>query len=248
MSAPRAPRRTTAMAIALALGLALGLGACSEALRFEPETPGLHTVRKGDTLYSIALRYDADWREVARWNGLAAPYTIEVGQQLKVMPPTSTTVAAGGKPGRTSAGGAVGARAAPRPPTPAMPPPTTRFAWAWPAEGRVVAQFRPGLATAKGIDIAGERGAEVRAAFDGKVVYVGSGLVGYGKVIIVKHDDRYLSAYAHNERFLVEEGATVKRGQAIAAMGLGPGQRALLHFEVRLDGRAIDPLPLLPKR
>jgi lipoprotein NlpD len=239
-------------AAALALGLALVAG-CVGALRFEPETPGLHTVRKGDTLYSIALRYDADWREVARWNGIGAPYTIEVGQQLivdeaRLTPATAAAnapgVTAGGKPAPTPPG----TRPKPRPKPPAQPPPTTRYAWTWPADGAIVARFRPGVATAKGIDIAGSRGAEVRAAFDGKVVYVGSGLVGYGKVIIVKHDDRYLSAYAHNDRFLVEEGATVKRGQAIAAMGLGPGQRALLHFEVRLDGRAIDPLPLLPKR
>lgn len=243
---------TMMRATLLMLGLAL-LAGCSGALRFEPETPGLHTVRKGDTLYSIAVRYDADWREVARWNGIAAPYTIEVGQQLivdesRLTPATVAAnapgVAGGGKPTPTPPG----TRPKPRPRPPAQPPPNTKYAWAWPAEGVVVARFRPGVATAKGIDIAGERGAEVRAAFDGKVVYVGSGLVGYGKVVIVKHDDRYLSAYAHNDRFLVEEGATVKRGQPIAAMGLGSGKRAMLHFEVRLDGRAIDPLPLLPKR
>lgn len=227
-----------------ALLLAAALAGCAGATRFEPATPGVHVVRKGDTLYSIALRYDADWREIARWNGIRAPYTIAIGQQLKVAPPGGAAeVASGGKP--TTAGGGA-PRPAPRPAP--QPPPTTKYAWTWPAEGKLVATFTPGVPTAKGIDIAGERGAPVRAAFDGKVVYVGSGLVGYGKVIIVKHDDRYLSAYAHNDRFLVEEGAAVKRGQAIAAMGLGPGQRALLHFEVRLDGRAVDPMPLLPKR
>jgi len=102
--------------------------------------------------------------------------------------------------------------------------------------------------TGKGIDIAGKYGDDVRAASDGRIVYVGSGLVGYGKVIIVKHDDRYLSAYAHNDEYLVREGEAVKRGQRIATMGLGPGQRPMLHFEIRLDGRAIDPQRLLPKR
>ena len=239
---PGPARRRAWPALLVAAALAV-LAGCSGAVRFEPETPGVHVVRRGDTLYSIALRYDQDWREVARWNGIGAPYTIAVGQQLKVAPPAAT---AGGKPSPTTKGGTGGGKPAPRPAP--QPPPTTKYAWAWPAEGRVVATFKPGVATAKGIDIAGERGAEVRAAFDGKVVYVGSGLVGYGKVIIVKHDDRYLSAYAHNDRFLVEEGAAVKRGQPIAAMGVGPGQRPLLHFEVRLDGRAIDPMPLLPKR
>lgn len=228
--------------------LALTLGGCSSAVRFEDDPPGTHTVRKGDTLYSIALRHDADWREVARWNDIDAPYTLAVGQRLVVDEKRAVASTVGtppaGKPRLTTPGTVGAPRPAPKP----APPPTSKYAWAWPAAGKVVAQFRPGQATAKGIDIAGQRGDEVRAAFDGKVVYVGSGLVGYGKVIIVKHDDRYLSAYAHNERFLVEEGASVKRGQAIAAMGLGPGQRALLHFEIRLDGRAIDPLPLLPKR
>jgi len=251
MAATRPARRGTALGLVLAAALALG--GCGAALRFEPQAPGVHTVRKGDTLYSIAMRYDQDWREVARWNGIAPPYTIEVGQALivdeaQVTPATTAAnapgVVVGGKPSPT----APGARPLPRPKPPPQPPPTSRYAWDWPARGPVIARFRPGIATAKGIDIAGERGDEVRAAFDGKVVYVGSGLVGYGRVIIVKHDDRYLSAYAHNDRFLVEEGATVKRGQAIAAMGLGPGQRPMLHFEVRLDGRAIDPLPLLPKR
>jgi lipoprotein NlpD len=112
----------------------------------------------------------------------------------------------------------------------------------------VVAGFDAASPTGKGVDIVGERGADVRAAADGRVVYVGSGLVGYGRVIIVKHDDRYLSAYARNDDFLVAEGATVKRGQRIATMGLGPGQRPMLHFEIRLDGRAVDPQRLLPKR
>lgn len=245
-----AGRWRVAFRLAGAALVIVAVAGCSGAVRFEPETPGRHTVRKGDTLYSIAVRYDADWREVARWNGIAAPYTIEVGQQLivdesKVAPPSTSGTSAGSR-GTGKGGKGAAPRPAPRPP--ALPPPTTKFAWAWPAEGRVVATFKPGVATAKGIDIAGERGSEVRAALDGRVVYVGSGLVGYGKVIIVKHDDRYLSAYAHNDRFLVEEGASVKRGQAIATMGIGSGQRPLLHFEVRLDGRAIDPMPLLPKR
>ena len=126
--------------------------------------------------------------------------------------------------------------------------PPAKLAWSWPADGRVTAAFNAAKPTGKGLDIAGTHGGDVRAAADGRVVYVGSGLVGYGKVIIVKHDDRHLSAYAHNEGFLVREGEAVRRGQRIATIGLGPGQRPMLHFEIRLDGRAIDPQRLLPKR
>lgn len=232
------------IALTLALTLASALGACSSAVRFDADPPGSHTVRRGDTLHSIAFRNELDWRELARWNGIATPYTIAVGQQLKLTPPSAMRT----PPARQGPAPRPGKQAtAPTRPAP-LPPPTHRPAWSWPTGGTLVARFQPGSATARGIDLGGARGDEVRAAADGKVVYVGSGLVGYGKVIIVKHDDRYLSAYAHNDRFLVEEGATVKRGQQIAAMGLGPGQRALLHFEIRLDGRAIDPLLLLPKR
>ena len=222
--------------------LVCALEACSGAVRFAEDRPGFHTVRRGDTLYSIAFRNELDWRALARWNAIGAPYTLEIGRELRLTPPAATRTPPAKQGPASRAHPPSASRPAP------LPPPTVRLAWGWPAQGTLVARFKPGSATARGIDLAGVRGDAVRAASDGRVVYVGSGLVGYGKVIIVKHDDRYLSAYAHNDRFLVEEGATVKRGQQIAAMGLGPGQRALLHFEVRLDGRAIDPLPLLPKR
>jgi lipoprotein NlpD len=224
---------------ALLLVLVAGLAACAGAVRFEPETPGIHTVRKGDTLYSIAFRNELNWRELADWNDIDAPYRIEIGQKLRLTKPLNITTVP--PPG-----------SAPRPPPKARPPlpsgPPSKLAWAWPADGRVAAAFNPAKPTGKGIDISGTYGADVRAASDGRVVYVGSGLVGYGKVIIVKHDDRHLSAYAHNDDYLVREGEAVKRGQRIATMGLGPGQRPMLHFEIRLDGRAIDPQRLLPKR
>lgn len=222
----------------LAIPLAAALAACSSAVRFPPETPGYHTVRKGDTLYSIAFRNELNWRELADWNRIDPPYTISVGQQLRLTRPVSVVT--------VPPKGSTAPRPAPRPPLPSGPP--SKLGWAWPAEGRIAAPFSYANPTGKGIDIAGTLGAEVRAASDGRVVYVGSGLVGYGKVIIVKHDDRYLSAYAHNDDFLVREGEAVKRGQKIATMGLGPKQRPILHFEIRLDGRAVDPQPLLPKR
>lgn len=207
------------------------LAACSSAVRFEPETPGMHTVRKGDTLYSIAFRNELNWRELADWNRIDPPYRIDVGQKLRLSAPLNITT--------VPPKGSTVPRATPRPPLPSGPP--SKLAWGWPADGRAAVG-------GKGIDIGGKYGDEVRAAGDGRVVYVGSGLVGYGKVIIVKHDDRYLSAYAHNDDYLVREGEAVKRGQRIAKMGLGPGQRPMLHFEIRLDGRAVDPQRLLPKR
>ncbi len=225
----------------LLAAIVLALGACSGAVRFEPDTPGFHTVRKSDTLYSIAFRNELNWRELADWNDIDPPYTIEVGQKLRLTPPLNITTVPPPKSGT-----AAKPRPKPRPPLPSGPP--SKFAWTWPADGRVAANFNAANPTGKGVDIAGTYGNEVRAAADGRVVYVGSGLVGYGKVIIVKHDDRYLSAYAHNDDFLVREGEAVKRGQRIATMGLGPGQRPMLHFEIRLDGRAVDPQRLLPKR
>lgn len=230
--------RRRPLALVFCVAIIAVLAGCSGAVRFEPEVPGFHTVRKSDTLYSIAFRNELNWRELADWNEIDAPYTIEVGRKLRLTPPLTITTVPPPKAGG-AATTAQRPRPAPRPPLPSGPP--SKVAWAWPAEGRIA----PG---GKGIDITGAYGNEVRAAAEGRVVYVGSGLVGYGKVIIVKHDDRYLSAYAHNDDFLVREGEAVKRGQRIATMGLGPGQRPMLHFEIRLDGRAVDPQRLLPKR
>ncbi len=222
------------LTLAFCAATVAGLAACSSAVRFEPETPGFHTVRKSDTLYSIAFRNELNWRELADWNDIDPPYTIEIGQKLRLTPPLNITTVPLPKSGT-----AAKPRPKPRPPLPSGPP--SKVAWAWPADGRATVG-------GKGVDVAGAYGNEVRAAAEGRVVYVGSGLVGYGKVIIVKHDDRYLSAYAHNDDFLVREGEAVKRGQRIATMGMGPGQRPMLHFEIRLDGRAVDPQRLLPKR
>jgi lipoprotein NlpD len=226
----------------LVFALVALLAACAGAVRFQPETPGYYTVRKSDTLYSIAFRNELNWRELAYWNDIDPPYTLTIGQQLRLTSPATgpQVVAAPG-----AAPPPPGKKRAP-PPLPSGPP--SKLGWGWPADGRITAVFNAANPTGKGVDIAGTFGADVRAASDGRVVYVGSGLVGYGKVIIVKHDDRYLSAYAHNDDFLVHEGEAVKRGQRIAMMGLGPGQRPMLHFEIRLDGRAIDPQRLLPAR
>ncbi|WP_090203798.1 peptidoglycan DD-metalloendopeptidase family protein [Ectothiorhodospira magna] len=142
-----------------------------------------------------------------------------------------------------------------RPAPPPAPPPRTSppaatgtLTWQWPTEGQVIRRFEPQGTGKKGIAIAGQRGQPVRAAAPGRVVYSGSGLVGYGKLIIVKHDDSYLSAYGHNEKILVNEGATVSAGQRIALLGDTGTDRPMLHFEIRRDGKPVDPLRYMPRR
>lgn len=222
----------------IVIGLLLVLSGCSgPAVRLAPED-GVHVVRRGETLYSIAMSYDMDWREVAARNGIPPPYTIYVGQRLFL---TGKAV-----PQERASGPAPQATAKARKKA-ASPPPVGKIAWTWPTEGRVVSTFVQGHATRKGIDIAGELGQPVRAAADGEVVYSGSGLAGYGKLIILKHDERFLSAYAYNQALLVSEGQAVQSGQVIARMGQAEVGKPMLHFEIRLDGNPIDPLRQLPQ-
>jgi len=220
-----------------------------------------HLVRRGDTLYSIAWRYGIDYRQLAGWNAIRQPYTIYPGQKLRLSkPPTTASMS---KAPRTSTG-----TAAKKPNVSTRKTTTSKKSasssrskkstssaakagnapvkgWQWPAKGKVVTSFsRSG---GKGIDIAGKLGQMVVAASAGRVVYSGSGLIGYGQLIIVKHNKRYLSAYAHNNKILVKEGDTVTGGQRIAEMGRSGSNRAMLHFEIRKDGKPIDPLRFLPK-
>jgi lipoprotein NlpD len=213
---------------------------------------GAHVVREGDTLYGIAWRYGLDFREIARWNRIGPPYVVHPGQQVRLQgpavrreaaPEVSTAARRPGPPApdrdRRTAGAApaaVGAAAS----DDARGP----VGWTWPARGRIVRRFAE--EGSKGLDIAASLGAPVRAAAPGRVVYSGSGLVGYGKLIIVKHNNSYLSAYAHNDRLLVEEGESVSGGQHIAQMGHTGTQEVKLHFEIRRDGQPVDPLDYLP--
>ncbi len=195
------------------------------------ERPGVYVVRRGDTLYSIAWRYDLDYRAVAAWNGIRRPYRIFPGERLRLTAPARRR----SRPARRAGAPpppAANARRAPR--------------WRWPTAGRVVGAF--GAGGAGGIDVRGRLGQPVDAAAAGRVVYAGSGLPGYGKLIIIKHNDNYLSAYGYNRRLLVGEGQRVRAGQPIAEMGAVGGQGPLLHFEIRRDGRPVDPLRLLPRR
>ncbi|WP_408004311.1 peptidoglycan DD-metalloendopeptidase family protein [Zestomonas carbonaria] len=228
-----------------------------------PVTSGQYVVQRGDTLYSIAFRYGWDWKALAARNNIASPYTIRVGQVIRFdgRPPATgnvarTTPAPAAKPAAPVAP-ATPARptaAAPAPPaaTPAQTPiqPVARSAsgWAWPANGPLIARFSSNGSLNKGIDIAGELGQPVLAASDGSVVYAGSGLRGYGELVIIKHSDTYVSAYGHNRRLLVREGQQVKAGQTIAEMGSTGADRVKLHFEIRRQGKPVDPLQYLPKR
>ncbi len=217
---------------ALIVSLVLLLGGCSgSSIRDFPEA-GVHVVQRGDTLYSIATSYGLDWKALAQHNRLAPPYTLHVGQRLRL--------------GGEAVGRVATTRDAPGESPSSVSP--SAIGWRWPTEGRVVNTFRSGHAIRKGIDIAGAIGQPVHAAAAGEVAYSGSGLPGYGKLIILKHDARYLSAYAYNHELLVSEGQRVQSGQVIARMGQAEVGKPMLHFEIRLDGDPVDPLRYLPRR
>lgn len=250
-----------------------------------------HTVKRGETLYSIALEHGQSYRDVAAWNNIDNPNVIRVGQQLRITPPEGAVVV---KPiadpavvevrpitgaGAASAGAmstdtfkrepkggkqpyseqamaaiqrpdeprtqppTVQARAEPRP---AEPPAGGELNWIWPSGGRVLAAFVEG--NSKGVDIEGRIGEPVLAAEAGKVTYAGSGIRGYGNLLIIQHAGGLSSVYAHNSKLLAREGQQVARGQKIAELGNSDTDQAKLHFEIRRQGKPLDPLKLLPQR
>lgn len=231
--------------------------------------PGYYAVKPGDTLIRIGLENGQSHKDIARWNALENPNKIEVGQILRVVPPTGPDALAVTKP--VTSGNVtttpIGTPSVPVPvpvpaktastpapaasaPVAAAPAPAATgdddLAWIWPGKGAVVAEFDE--AKNKGLDIAGTAGESVLAAADGKVVYAGAGLRGYGNLIILKHNNTYLTAYAHNQALLVKEDQTVKRGQKIAEMGNSDADRVKLHFEIRRQGKPVDPLKYLPAK
>ncbi len=265
----------------------------------QPTGPGYYTVKRGDTLYRIAMEHGQDYRDIAAWNNVTNPGAIKEGQVLRVIPP----VAAGGDNGGAvvaspiGVGGGIETRPldapvaavpdnglkreprvgkepysdeayarlsrpadAPRPVEPrveakpeaaAQPAPAAvsgpdDVPWIWPSAGKVVAPFSE--AGNKGFDFAGKAGDPVIAAGEGKVVYAGTGLRGYGELVIIKHNATFLSAYAHNRKILVKEGQQVSRGQKIAEMGSTDADSVKLHFEIRKQGKPVDPAQYLPKR
>lgn len=239
------------------------LAACAELTRWDPEAgtrpavppSGVYVVQRGDTLFQIAFRHRLDWRDVAAWNRLGDGHRIYPGQQIRLTPPPGAAARTATPPPRTP----TTAPPAPRPeagrpassaptPAPARAAAAAPPAWIWPAGGAVVWRFGESRRNPTGIGIGGRDGAEVRAAADGQVVYSGSGLIGYGQLIILKHNDSYLSAYGYNQALKVSEGERVRSGQVIALMGRGPADQPLLHFEIRVDGKPVDPARFLPSR
>jgi len=223
---------------------------------YGPAPDGYYRIRQGDTLHKVASRHRVSYETLARWNELSPPYRIYAGKLLLVESPggegrsgksrgtrtAKTTSKSGGKGAstvKTSTATSKGVKSS-----------TAKAAsglnWRWPLGGKVVQKYRSGDRTRQGIRIAGRPGQKVLAAEGGTVVYSGSGLKGYGNLIIVKHNNKYLSAYGFNQRLLVNEGVRVKRGQGVAEVGQAAGGEYRLHFEIRRNGTAVDPLKYLP--
>lgn len=231
-----------------------------------PVTNGQYLVRRGDTLYSIAFRYGWDWKALAAHNNIDAPYTIRPGQTIrfdgktgsqssvaKNTPPVAPVVASKASstpPATTKTESVKAAKNSSQSTSSAVSPAPVRGTegWVWPTNGSLIGRFASNGSLNKGIDIAGQLGQPVLAASSGTVVYAGSGLRGYGELVIIKHSDTYVSAYGHNRRLLVQEGQQVKVGQSIAEMGSTGTDRVKLHFEIRRQGKPVDPLQYLPPR
>ena len=212
-----------------------------------------YRVQRGDTLYAIAWQKGVDYRLIASWNGIRPPYRIYAGQVLRLKPPVASRVPPSGSAYKAKPAPRVRPASKPtsRPaPSPAKKKPVVRkkLTWRWPVQGRIVSSFKSGDPLRKGIKIAGRTGKAILAAEGGKVVYSGSGLIGYGRLIIVKHNDNYLSAYGHNRKILVKEGDQVTKGKKIAEMGTANDGKPMLHFEIRREGKPVDPERLLPRK
>lgn len=268
----RAPRVRLGVVLAAAL---LTVATFAVAQEFRGGHPDTYVVKRGDTLIRIALDHGQDWRDIAQWNNLEDPNQIRPGQVLRVTRPGSTTPKPADtgvaqvtpvpapsqsttRPLGTPAPAPTPAPATPATPAPSTPPATPapapsrtepaseRVEWGWPASGKIIENFHE--TRNKGLDIAGNVGDPVLAAADGKVVYSGSGLRGYGQLIIIKHNNTFLSAYAHNRAMLVKEGQAVRRGQKIAELGSTDAESPRVHFEIRRQGRPVDPIDYLPSR
>jgi len=222
--------------------------------------PGYYAVRPGDTVRRIGSETGQSWQNIVRWNNLDNPDRIEVGQVLRVLPPTATADASGASTRPVTPQAALAPSSAASAPAISASPsvPATRPApsgaaggdedvgWIWPVHGPLIAGFDE--AKNKGLDIGGKAGDPVLAAADGRVVYSGAGLRGYGNLIILKHNNTYLTAYAHNQTLLVKEDQSVQKGQKIAEMGNSDADRVKLHFEIRRQGKPVDPARYLPAK
>jgi len=212
--------------------LILLISACSTLPDYPPAPAGFYRVQPGDTLYRIALKHRQSVGNLVSWNQLKDPSSINAGQLLRVSPQQTASSPSQAKP-----------TTKPTPSTPARPA-VSAITLQWPATGQVIGKFNG--SSNKGIDIAGKAGDPVRAAASGTVAYAGKGIRAYGNLLIIKHGNDYLTAYAHNQTLMVKEGQTVKAGQQIATLGRSGTTRDMLHFELRRQGKAIDPLSALP--
>jgi len=228
------------------------LSGCSQKYNFAPvrsygtslsETVRFYRVQPGDTLFSVGFRSGHSYHQLARWNNLSPPYKLLVGQKIKLFKPASQTKPFSSKKKRPRKGKRTGlVKRKNLGVTKAF---KGRVRWQWPLNGRLLKSFRKtGL---KGIDIAGRSGQEIVAVADGTVVYSGDGLKGYGNLIIIKHNEQFLSAYANNRRLFVQEGQAIKQGQKIAEVGRNNDNHFVLHFEIRKDGKSVNPTHYLPK-
>ncbi len=233
-----------------------------------------HRVQEGETVYSIGFLYGQEYQQIAAWNNLDASATLTPGQRLRVAPPSHVTDRIRlrqGEPEVPERGVSAPAEedsvvvtaipeerqqrpmpqplsqpAPPRQAAPAQPRQATSVQWSRPTDGKVIKGYSSETLGNKGVDISGRLGQPVRAVSGGKVVYSGDGLINYGNLIIIKHDDRYLSAYGHNDRLRVKEGDSVAAGQHIADMGRAPDGTVMLHFEIRYNGKPVDPMRYVP--
>ena len=238
--------------------------------KYTGKPPLYYKVKKGDTLYFIAWLYGLDFKSVAKNNKITPPYRIYAGQKLRLRPYSSkktqsrkksqkkTKVASSkrrNKPVNKSSKAVKKSTAKTKKRTSAIQTVKNKtksstgnkkLYWIWPVKGKVIQRYSPAKGK-KGIDISASKGALVKSSEAGKIVYSGQGLVGYGRLIIIKHDDNYLSAYAHNQHLLVNEGQMVKKGQTIARLGRSGTDRYKLHFEIRKKGKPVNPLNYLPR-
>jgi lipoprotein NlpD len=238
----------------LFLTLFLILSACSGSRIYVPgsgaaeqgaRSAGTHVVQRGETLYAIAFRYGLDYKGLAAANRIHAPYTIFVSQRIRLTtttPPASKNATPERQNNDAMSKTKVAVKSSP------TQSQSSNLRWRWPVEGQVVNAFSLTGKVNKGVDIRGKLGESVFAAADGVVVYAGGGLRGYGKLVIVKHNDKFLSAYGHNRAILVKEGEKVKGGQIVAEIGSSSSNQEMLHFEIRRNGKPEDPLLYLPGR
>ena len=213
---------------------------------------GYYTVQRGDTLYSIAFRYGKDFRALARANGIGSHYRIYPGQRIRLQEAPLKSTASKQSKGRSQPAKVKSSNAAvnqkPKTNVKASTAGNGKVIWSWPAKGRVIQHYRSQGKLNKGVNISAKRGDPVLAAASGQVVYAGSGLLGYGNLIIINHNQQFLSAYAHNHKIFVQENDKVGRGDKIAEAGSSGTTRPMLHFEIRKDGKPVNPLQYLPKR